>query len=347
MANVLNNPSQLGDGFLALPAMGLDRCDGGITNVYGTFTPTTYVKINSSDGVYPSFHLEERSDSPKIESGEQVTVVHRYYADYNTALIILQGYPRGTIVQDSGINTGGMPLFYRVLSTTFTTLQKSNGWFADIEITSEGLWSPPPDEFTVDPVELNPSIEKHQRYGSLTYLDRYNIRQQNITDQPDLGQLYQNVLSTITDTVEYDQAQELLFKKHKGVDSFYLAGWKISWSQYYYNSQILNPGGYIEDPVAVGGLPVQFWSDDGTVDGNNIFGFAGFYNPNMFPTNNLFSPNSVSWLRQADQQVLQRTWFRVTRSWLGSGLGNWDFQLYTSYGLPYQTSEDDGNIYSP
>ena len=131
--------------------------------------------------------------------------------------------------------------------------------------------------------------------------------------------------------------------------SFYLSGYKITWAQYYWIPQVLNPGGYIEDPVQNGGLPALFWSTTEKPDGVNIFSQTQVHNKNMFPLvtgapplNTI--PFGLSWLRQADTIHLNRTWWRLTRSWIGGPMGHWDKEIYTATPVDYQTSELSGSI---
>jgi hypothetical protein len=55
------------------------------------------------------------------------------------------------------------------------------------------------------------------------------------------------------------------------------------------------------------------------------------YNPQCYETTTL-PPGSlktqISWLRRADVQEFSRTWFRVTRSWMGAPVGYFDTELY-------------------
>src|SRR5262249_35867825 len=86
--------------------------------------------------------------------------------------------------------------------------------------------------------------------------------------QENYGQLNS---TNIPDSDVLDLAQELVDKLRKGEDSFYLAGFRVQWSQYYWYPPEIDPGGYIQDPVTEGGLPYYFWSNDGTPSGSDIF----------------------------------------------------------------------------
>lgn len=345
---------------LAPPCI-FDRADGtnplygGVPDADGSIKiNTAYGNTPGAGGYVPFF--QETSDSPEIESGEQSTIVHKWNCDYYTAQIYLIAYQRGTYMVDSQGNN------CRVLSTRITPVPRTGMRGVILTMTTEGtqpLFPNPPDEFDIEVVELNPALEKHPRYADLTYAQRYYVRNANVSDDPDLAQNYQNALNDISssayklgESIEIAQAQqaeaqEMLFKKHKGEDSFYLAGYKVTLSQYYWYPQVLNPGGYIEDPVYQGGLPYYFWSNNGTNEtAANIFGATATQNQNLYPQTGSLTqpPYGLSWLRQADTIHLNRTWWRLTRTWLGGPLGNWDNELYNRVFQPYQTNEYSGSV---
>ena len=296
--------------------------------------------------------FQEMSDSPTVESGEQSTIVHKFACDYNTAQYYMICNPRGTYLTDQNNNTS------RVLSSQITPINRTGVRGVILTVTSEGqypLFPNPPDEFDIESVELNPALDKHPRYKDLTYQMRLLVKNANIADNPDYVRVYEATINTITGSLsgsalQQKEAQELLYKKHKGIDSFYLSGYKITWSSYFWKPQILNPGAYIEDPVQQGGLPAYFWSTTGEVSADpaqNIFSQTATHNQNMYPPSNtsLFQPPfGLSWLRQADTIHLQRTWWRLTRSWIGGPIGHWDNELYNPLTQPYQTSETQGAV---
>ena len=326
-----------------------DRADG-VDGRLGTAAPAGAIKINSVAGVGNVFRFEEYPDSPTIENGDQNTITHRFHGDYNTIQTTFLTSPRGTIQTDSQGNIS------RILNTSMfpvsKTLDAANGQTGEWNLTvvAECIsFGHPPDEFSVEVVELNPALEKHPRYGALTYLERRQIHNANVVDSPDLAQVYKNTLANFpTNPVqalnEFGQGYELLYKKQKGEDSFYLAGYKLTWSQYFWYPQVLNPGGYIEDPISQGGLPSGFWSTNGLPNGTNIFANTTNFNQNLYPQNGTqpIGPQQatfpLTWLRQADQFVLNRTWFKLTRSWLGAPLSQWDQQLYSPTLQPLITS---------
>ena len=233
-----------------------------------------------------------------------------------------------------------------------------------LTVTSEGqypLFPNPPDEFDVETVELNPALEKHPRYGALTYNQRFLVRNANLVDDKNLQQQYENLLLNVsassppgtpatTIALQITQSQEMLFKQHKGEDSFYLAGYKITYSAYFWLPQFINPGGYIEDPVSQGGLPYLYWSTTGMNNPqNSVFAKTAVYNQNLyapsFATGSLTTPPfGLSWLRQADTLHLNRTWWKLTKTWIGGPIGVWDNELYNQALAPYQTKETQGSL---
>jgi hypothetical protein len=327
-------PTQTGDQFAKFPPSTFDRADG-IDGRPGTATP--------ADAVMPfpsATFFEEESDSPEIERAEQGTIVHKFRCDQDTAYAIISSIGRGYTLEDSFGNTS------RVVNSRLT-FQK--GIVCGIQITAESLnWDWPIDEFSLEVTELNPAIEKHPRYNLLTYQDRINVHGAVQAEGIEFQGMYQAIIDTIPVDPTYgllprQQAQELAFKLHKAEDSFYLPGFRIQYSQYFSIPVVLNPGGYIEDPITSGELPFYFWNTDApqTINqDNNIFLAMAIINPTIYE-------NGIDWLRLCDTIQYQRTWFRVTSTWQGGPLGHWDQQLYTVPSLPYQTKETDGIVIRP
>jgi len=310
---------------------GVDWADGEDGRP-GTPTPEGAVLNSNPDGISP---LQEEPESPDIERGSQATIQHRFTMDYNLGLSYLAGLGRGNYMQDSAGN------ITRILTSR---LQKTKANQCVLSVTAEGIsFDTPPDEFRLDITELNPALEKHPRYAFLPADVRQLVNQavnaaMQVSQQEAVQQL--NAISTRTtdpppDTLDFDgwqtvqdAAQELLLKRRVGEDTFYLPGFTLIWSQYFYIPQALNPGGYIEDPLHEGGLPFYFWSLDGTPTGDDIFSQMANINPQFYST-------GISWLRQCDFVEYQRTWFRITHKWIGAPYAHWDSQVYTQEDSPY------------
>jgi hypothetical protein len=346
-----------------------DRADGGLTSYYGTPAPVGTILLNYNGGPFNYFAInvspfdqievfEESSDSPTLEFGEQCTIVHTYFTDFNNMQAIQTEYQRGFIMYDNTSGPFGANVS-RVLSTNAQPVSKTAGLVWRVAITSEAQsFANPPEEISYDVVELNPAVEKHPRYSDLTYLQRATVRAADISDFIDITQQATTLVATFptapnggTASPPYypfqgnqqGEALELLFKKQRGEDSFYLSGYKIQYSKYFWQPQDINPGGYIEDPFTV--IPYQYWTDG---QGNNIFQNNAIYNPNLYPNaqglNQLVPPYGLSWLRQTDTQTLNRTWYKNTMTWIGGTLAQWDKQWYSPFLQPLQNSASYGSV---
>ena len=132
-------------------------------------------------------------------------------------------------------------------------------------------------------------------------------------------------------------AKEIISKLWRGEDTPYITGREITWSQYYFAPVYINPGGYIENPVGI--VPDYFMSpaQDGS---NTIFDNFTYYNPQCYSAERKFNRSlRISWLRKADEVEYQRTWFKVTRKWIGSPIGSWDLDLYSGNEGPFFSTD--------
>jgi hypothetical protein len=314
------------------PNSGLDRATG-TSGFLGTPTPATQPAYFAPN---PNFIFEEDATSPSIERGEQATIVHTFHCDPVVGTTLIQGLSRGVIQQDSYGD------FTRILTAR---MDYERAGKVRITTTSEGLnFDSPPDEFGVEVAEFNPALFRHPSFLPLL---SYNVQPGTalIPINPAYSTGPQIIASIIQaanqstvqsqnsflanlnpgntgNTVVTNLAQLLLSKYQQGVDTFYLAGYKVSWSSYWFLPPLLSPGGYIEDPVYSGFLPAYFWSDNGTPSGNNIFTYLA-----EFVDSTLYG-NGISWLRLGDSIQYQRTWFKITRQWLAGPYGHWDTDIY-------------------
>lgn len=150
-------------------------------------------------------------------------------------------------------------------------------------------------------------------------------------------------------------ALEIVMKYWRGEETPSIVGWEITWSQFYFIPQPLNPGGYIEDPIlaAVPQLPPYFWStifpaSSDPADGT-IFDDMSYLNPQAYSkTGEGGGGTIISWRREADQYEYERTWFKITRKWTGSPVGFWDTELYSQMDRPDPNGNgDEYLIYQP
>jgi hypothetical protein len=133
-------------------------------------------------------------------------------------------------------------------------------------------------------------------------------------------------------------AQEVIQKLWKIEDSPYMVGFEINWSVYYYRPPYINPGGYVENPIteANPSLPDYFYSPLAPQDSNfskrTLFDYLYAYNPQCYLDK--YGYASISCLRKSDSIEYQRTWFKVTRSWLCSAVGMWDLDINSNLPRP-------------
>ena len=167
-----------------------------------------------------------------------------------------------------------------------------------------------------------------------------------------------NVTGDNVCSVAIAAASEIINKLWFQIDAPYIAGWQITWSQYFFQPVQLSPGGYIEDPSNIvpdffmqaaaqailargqlGGLNSNLDTLPPTPGGiyNTIFSGMASLNPACYSnTGQTGGLVSISWLRKADEVVYERTWFKVTHTWIGSPVGLWDNDIYGGYGYPPQ-----------
>jgi hypothetical protein len=132
-------------------------------------------------------------------------------------------------------------------------------------------------------------------------------------------------------------AQEIIGKLWRMEDTPLINGWEMTWSEYYWSPPNLNPGSYLENPAnATPPLPDYFYSPVRPPNPSyTVFDWIAYINPQLYSSNGASGgATTISWLRDADSLDYQRTWFKITRKWLGAPLGAWDYDLYNRYSRP-------------
>ena len=367
------------------PPVGLDRADGSrVANAnygpVGTATPSGAISMSSPAG---PIYLEEDPDSPEIERGEQCTARHTFQCDPASAQVILQSFGRGTVVMDTannvwkiltctsqrlradrcrivmvqeGISFDTPPDQFRIEAVelnpdlmkhpryAFLTPQERT-WSAaaagainwsSLQQVQAGVQSMPHDAGTFN---LNPGGPEQITVAS-TYPE-------GSTSKPGSAIVYTaNGDANGTAQQHYLAAYELMQKMFVGEQTFYLPGFRVQWTQFYWMPTSLDPGGRIQDPILAGGLPFFFWNLDNPQAANisnTIFTRMSALNPQLYSDNGQASGNTrISWLRLADMpMVWERTWFAVTRTWLGAPYSHWDSTIYTPFSSPYPLPPSD------
>lgn len=351
---------------------GFDRADGEDGRL-GTATPAGAIEIDTGgDYSEGTAQVEEMPDSPTIERAEQATITHTWRInDWQVAKDTIEFYGRGRIWTDSD---GRLT---KVLSSTLQ--HEKGGTAILTVVSEGISFDSPPDHFSCIPIELGINIIKHPRYfysffganGTEEVTNQMVIRMlQNYFDNPSAA--YRDALTqqlkasedwvgTSADPNPYGAvneaglfvwnddtvlipgtklakraAEEIVQKYWRNSETPYLIGREIRYAQYFWLPQPLNPGGYIEDPITEGGLPDYFWETEfGT-----IFSSDADFNPQCYSdTGDPGGTTNISWLRKADEVEFERTWFRITKTWMGSAVGFWDPELYSSSHRPHVPSD--------
>lgn len=246
--------------------------------------------------------LIEQPESGKITFAETATLTKVYKGKY--ADCFAGTLPRGTI-GSSGITTG--------LIVQNCEVTPERGGAARLQIVWGGFSDTgggpgtivPADEFDLDPFELNPAVEKNTAFAAL-YPDAPDttvLRLQNdVTDATQGGEAgarkkgYDDAASLASSDAR-DQAFYLIHLLKRGVTSFYLAGFRYSWTSYTFTLPTVTRGGFRSAP---GG-----------------------------PLSSAIAALSLSCLREADSLGgATNGFYKLRRNWLCGPAGHWDAVLY-------------------
>jgi hypothetical protein len=135
-------------------------------------------------------------------------------------------------------------------------------------------------------------------------------------------------------------AMEIAQKYWKNEETPYIVGYQLTWTSFYFLPQMLNPGGYTENPIteSTPQLPDYLTNPDpdGTLDlPSDIFQWLAEYNPQCFSADGTPDGGVVlSCLRKADQQEYNLPLYKVDRTWLIAALGFWDAEFYNKQNRP-------------
>ena len=195
-----------------------------------------------------------------------------------------------------------------------STLSKQRGGIGKLvtEWEAGGAYATNPlpvGDFTLEPQELYPKIE---RAGLFQYPTPITFATLNVckcaidlaTNASGTPLVSGSFLTTnITDSTQLAMAQNLVAKWLRGEETFYLAGWRYSYTWYSYTAPTLSKGGVIATP-------------GGPLAGN--------------------LPTGVTWLQLADTTApagVNGSMYKNTRSYIGGptlgGIGYWDTDVYT------------------
>lgn len=374
------------DTYDTFPPSCLDRADG-TPGFFGTVTPADVIaqRIATAFNGNSQAFFEEDPHSPKIDFGEQTTIQHTFWCDCGpppaTPGMGFDGPDGGTLyelipfIQRGQIQTASDGAVTRILNSTVERFPPN---IAKVTVTSEGLsFGIPPDEFSIEPQEINPDLMKHPRYNygqdgntstgyGLTQQQKIIIRQalQSQSMYQTIGQLNQifaaagvqpGTAGPINWTLpQQKMAWEIIQKNYRGEDTWYVPALTVTWAQYIFPlpGEILpslNPGGYIEDPTNAMdfSIPYYLWSIDGT-DSNPSDGSNDILQSLAKVIFDLYD-DGVTYLRKADRLDFSRTWYKYTRTWVGAPTGPadqdgnnyvyWDPDIYPTWNAAAQEFE--------
>jgi hypothetical protein len=234
----------------------------------------------------------ECPDSPRIIRDKRIQMIRKYEGEMSVLVTVAQNAAYRGAVWISG------------WVVTHSELERARGSRGVLTITMDCTADEtlPPDEADLSTVDLDPQIERHPIFHSLTYAEITIVR--NVFDSmtKDGQDSNKNILDS--HSANKDIMLLLLDKYKQGMETYKLAGWKYTWGSYWYTLPTLITGYYQELPT---GGPLY---DD-------------------LPT------DSVSWLRAPDTVTFQSTQEavkRLVRTWYGapivSDVSHWDNDIY-------------------
>jgi hypothetical protein len=362
---------------------GFDRADG-IAGRLGTATPAGAVEVDVSGqtGTVAEFMpIEELTDSPTIERAEQATLTHKFRMSYDEAMNRIQWLGRGLVREDSFGNVfkllSASIQHEKAGTAVLTTVDESISFDSPPD-----QFSVVPVELGISIIKHPRYFYAFlgDGYGSATeqknqmvirmlqnYFDNVSAAYRDSltkklkeslgtdgaedADEPGYNSedgSFNATLITGTDMAKR-AAMEIIQKYWRGEETPYIVGYQIIWASFYFRPPYLNPGGYIENPMSDASpqLPDYFSSPNYPPDSATIFDFIAAINPQSYSSNGLSNGAvNISWLRKADDIDYERTWFKISRTWIGSPVGFWDTELYSSGARP-QSADDYLVINSP
>jgi hypothetical protein len=202
---------------------------------------------------------------------------------YSTALTQAQLFPRGTTGTVGGV----------AMIVDDTTLESERGGIGKITINWARLDTPPPDEYSVVPFEINPRVELADYFSSLTSDD---LDKAHSLFKGSTAAIRSNLDAIIGSVTHATLIRSLIAKWRRGQETFYFAGLKYVWTSYSYSRPTVDSGGFQQAPLGP------------------MMGDASF--------------TGMGWLRLSDEMVYQNGLFKLTSSWMGGPSGWWDSDIY-------------------
>lgn len=156
----------------------------------------------------------------------------------------------------------------------------------------------PADEADLDPVELNPRIERHPIFADLLPAEVELVRVAFESQSLDGRNTAANALGSVTES-RRELASKLLDKLRGGQEYYKLFGYRYTWATHYWAAPYVETESLLEQP---GG-----------------------------PFESVIASMPFAWLREADKLSLLQNGrvYKLTSSWLGAPTAHWDPDLYS------------------
>jgi hypothetical protein len=248
----------------------------------------------------PTNALVYQPNSPRLVYGDRVKAVDIYKGQQS--LCAESMLARGTF--GTGLRAGWV--------VNQCTCDTSRGDIGTLTIEWEAGGSSadqplPTGDFSLEPQEIYPKVERNQFFTGITAdtvsavynclysFDRSGANSANTIIQERVTNAQDGGASGIQTAFAF----ELLQKLQNGEESYYIAGYRYSFSTYSYTAPSLSPGGIIGTPA-------------GPIAGD--------------------LPNGVQWLRLADKiepAGVNGSMYKYTQNWIGGPSGYWDSDLYS------------------
>jgi hypothetical protein len=233
-----------------------------------------------------SIALVESPTSPVYSFGDKNTCTRTFRASF---AICLTWAPR-----KGATGTGILALpGYTVMKSTCSKQSRGIGELVvEYEASSAASGATlPPDKFSLEPFEVNPKVEQHQYFSALSVTDREKVRAWVDAAEEATRAENKGKITGANSALMLALGEKIL----KGVETFYMAGVKYTWTTSLWTVPALSAGGYVETP----------------------------FGP-MAP----YLGTGFSWLREADSCNYTGSYYELTRSWMGGPSGHWDPDLY-------------------
>lgn len=241
---------------------------------------------------HPEGILAETAASGRLGLGERITYTTQHAGRYGDALAYALAHPRGS---SWVLSIGGTSGTFYVEEAICEPDRGGKGVATVTYSLASGTGAVPADEFSLSPFEINPALESHSYFSSLTADDLSKARARHTAPTASGKTSLDNAIDAVANKT---LVNKLLQKWDRGNETYYLAGYHFTHTLHFTACPTLSAGGFIQDP---------FGAFSGYVLG------AG-----------------LSWLRQADELVWSNGLWKLTRSWLGAPAGHWDTDLYSS-----------------